>query len=242
MDAICAEPAVDALCRQLDAVSLTVASECADVFVGHPGVHAIMYLEADKQPEGFGRTLRVPAGPLDASAAERTAYAAAALGVKPDRIRPKIHLTSLDAIRAQRFEPGCASRPVIALCLHQGAADDRRQRWASLCRSLEEQWNAMIVLMSGAADGLRIHNDLSGQLMPREMAAALSRSTVWLGDDPTYAALAGAVGVPGVFIADQANVGDDAMTSYCSCCASDQEIIETLGRMRREQNTLNVSQ
>lgn len=239
LEAICAEPAVEALCRQLGNVSLTVASECADVYVGHPGIHAIMYLEADKQPAGFDRMLTVPTGPAEATAAERTAYAAAALGVSLERMRPIIHLTSLDAIRAQRFRPGaCASRPVIALCLRQDAGP----RWASLCRTLEERWNTEFVLVSGAADGLHVHHDLAGQLMPREAAAALTRCAMWLGDDPTYAALAGAVGVPGVFISDRADAKDDAEMSVCPAGASDQDIIETLGRLRPDPKPLNISQ
>ena len=242
MNAVCAEPAIDALCRQSNAISLTVASVNADVFVGHPQVHGIMYIEADNQPDGFDRIVTIPAGPSEASAAERILHAAEALEVKLERIEPRIHLTSMDAIRTARLELGRPEQPVAALCLRQETdAESDCQRWKIICEMLEEQWNASIVLLSGQAGTAHIYKNLTGRLMPREAAAVLSRCAVWLGDDPEYAVLGWAVQTPGVFVSDKAVFQEDSGGGICSMFASPPEIMEALNRVRQKRKTLNVS-
>ena len=243
MDAVCAEPAIDALCRQSNAVSLTVASVNADVYVGHPGVRGIMYIEGDNRPEGFDRIITVPAGLSDASAGERILHAADVLGVQLDRTSPRIYLTSMDTIRTQRLELGHTGQPIAALCFRQetdGDSDSWR-RWTSICDALQEQWNASIILLAGTGGALRVHKNLVGRLMPREAAAGLSRCTVWLGDDPVYAALGAAVQIPGVFISERPVFQEEQMIETCPAFASDTEILEALNRVRRERKTLNVS-
>lgn len=243
MDAICAEPAVDAFCRQSAAVSLTVASVNADVYVGHPGVRGIMYVEANNRPEGFDRIITISARPSDASVEERILHTADVLGVELDRTSPRIFLTSMDTIRTQRLELGRTGQPIAALCLRQevNADSDSRQRWMSICQALQEQWNASIILLSGTGGALRIYKDLVGRLMPREAAAVLSRCTVWFGDDPTYAALGAAVQTPGVFISERPVFQEEQMIETCPAFASAAEILEALNRVRQERKTMNVS-
>lgn len=244
LDALCAEPAIDALCRQSPSVALTVASAHADVYVGHPGISGILYLEPDNHPAGFDRTLIVPAAPAEATIAERIALAAEALGVQVDRTCPRIHLTSLDTLRTERLELGRANQPIIALCLSEtaNAGADRRRRWETLCQRLEERRGAAIILLAGPDSALRVHKNLSGRLMPREAAAVLTRCAAWLGDDAVYAAMARAVNVPGVFISDGAAIEPDQTVCVCSCDASDEQIFDALNSVQGQKKTINNTQ
>ncbi len=229
------------MCRQSHSVSLTVASANADVYVGHPGVCGILYLEPDKRPDGFDRVITVPAAPFNATVSERMAHAAASLGVRPDRCRPHIHLTSLDTLRTERLELGRPDQPIVALCLSEmpSTDPDRQRRWETICQSIERQWNAAIILLSGADRGLRVHKNLAGRLMPREAAAVLSRCTVWLGDDATYAVLAQAVDVGGVYVSDAAVLEADQLIYTFTTEASDQQILDALNAGCEEKTKLN---
>lgn len=232
MDALCAEPAIAALGRQMRSVPLTVASANADVYVGHPGISGILYLENHTPLGGFDRTLVVPAGTSAMTLAERVACAAEALGVSVERREPQIYLTSLDALRTERLELGGPQQPIMALCMGDDAGDDRWRRWEGVCRTLKDEQGTAIVLLSGRRGALDVYKNLAGRLMPREAAAVLSRCAVWLGDDPTYAALAGAVGLPGVFVSDAAVFEAGGRVGLCPADAPDERILAMLERMR----------
>ncbi len=75
--------------------------------------------------------------------------------------------------------------------------------------------------------------------MPREAAAVLSRCTVWLGDDATYAVLAQAVDVGGVYVSDAAVLEADQLIYTFTTEASDQQILDALNAVCEEKTKLN---
>lgn len=226
IDTLCAEPAIAAMSKTSDAPRLTIGGAYADIFAGHPNVRGLWFPDADTQPEGFDRIVSLPAAEASASAMQRIIQAATRLAVTPSRLRPRIVLTGLDALRAGRLELERLGRP-IALCLTEAActAPTLRQQWKQICCLLSELPNTAVVLLAGVEQSLPVQKDLAGRLTVREIAAALSRCAAWVGDDLTCAALAGAVNVPGVFISDSAALDEPFAMCRCGVEATAQEIV-----------------
>lgn len=242
VDALCAEPAIDALCRKRTSASLTAASAFADVFVGHPGLSGILYPDVEESPGGFDEVLTISACAAATPPSERVDHAVAALGVALERTVPRLYLTSMDVIRAERLTPQRQDAPVVGLFLCTVTDPAARQRWDALCRTLHEQWDAETVLLAGPAEDVCVRRDLSGRLMPREIAAALSRCTAWAGDDPMYAMLARAVDAPGVFVSDTAILEASPTLRVCPTTATAQELFDAMESMRGKSKTVKNDQ
>lgn len=240
IDALCAEPAVEAFGSQAEAMSLVIGGAFADVYAGHPNVRGLLFPDTETQTEGFDRVLTIPAGAGGMSAAERIAAAAGKLTVTPQRLRPRLYLTGLDTLRAERLELERLGR-TIALCLTEQAfcVPALRQRWNTVCHLLRQRPHTAVVLLAGQEQSLSVQKDLAGRLTAREIAAAVSRCAVWAGDDSVCAALAGATGSPGVFVSDNPMFDGTFEMVRCGVSASAEEIAAALDKLMMASALMN---
>jgi hypothetical protein len=208
-EALCAEPAVSAFARQSPPAEITICSRAADLYVGHPQIRGIMYRYMDGMTSVFDRTIELTGEGMNCKELMRS-YAAQ-LNAHEQPERPHIHLTTMDRIRIGRFGLKPLEGPVAVMVLPEHFAESAV--WDLTAAEIEERLGASVIFLSlQKYAGLEHGRNLTGRLMPREMAAILSRAGAWLGFDAEAAALGWAAGTEGIlFVPDSCESPDPAI-------------------------------
>lgn len=238
LGALLAEPALRALAAGHPGdLAITVCHEYADLFAGHPAVHALAYAYPDK-PEAFDQIITLQAGQGKGTTMDKMLEYAANLGTTPGDNQPKIFLNSFDLLRAQRFGLSKIPHPRLALILPEPMAAEEATAWRDLCRTLTEKLECGIVLL-GPDGGRRFEygRDLRGKLMARETAAVISQCDVLISPDAEMVWVASAVRVPGIFVGCPDIARTDcpgAEQGIVEYAAGPEYVVEALSRLQQQ--------
>lgn len=200
--ALCAEPAVAAFQRAHKQMRITVCNPAADLYVGHPAVSGIMY-QPEVCPDGFDRIMDWTANAGDPTGlVSQFAHQA---GVTVESQKPTIYVTSMDRLRIGRFGLASLQRPVAVIILPEGTeGTDVPAGFETLAADIEERLGGSAVFISMKKyTTLENGTNLTGRLMPREMAAVIGRADGWIGLDLRAACLGWAAGGKGILLVDE---------------------------------------
>lgn len=235
LEALLAEPAIRAL-GSGGGEAITVCHEFADLFAGHPAVHALAYTYPE-HAEQFERIITLEAGQEKGKTMDRIWDYAGQMGVSLSDERPRLFLNSFDLIRVQRFGLGKVPRPRTAVALPEGMSTAQEAAWRGLCRTLGEKMECGIVLLGREVnERVSFGRDLRGKLMARETAAVLSQCDVLIAGDAEMIWTAAAVKVPGIFVGSAAMasmVCPEARQGVVECAAEPEDVIEAMSRLSR---------
>lgn len=230
-EALCAEPAIRKYgIEQAGNIKLTICCENADLYVGHPVVEGIMY----QSPETEGPFNRVVVlEPIGESADSKMRGYAEQLDVTMSG-HPEVYLTSLDLIRTDRFGLSKLKKTLIAIILSNRNNDTAK--WNNLARILSERFGACVAFLSFSKhSGLEFGFDLTGRLMPREMAAVLSKTRCWIAEETDGALLGIAVKTAGILLTDEALFEERPLVEQLSARCTEDEIVQSVCGMIQDR-------
>lgn len=241
------EPSIRALGRkEADHAQITVCHEHADLFVGHPAVHGLVYGDVEDLKESFDKVVYLRDEPGKGDPMDWIFDAAHQLGVTLEQRVPQITLTSFDFVRTQRFGISKMPRPRVALSTasgeHAGWQPECRQE---ICRILYEKMHAGMIYVGAACGEIETcAKDLREKLMAREIAAVLKQCDLLISDSEEIVSLAAAVKVPTVYICKKswdswtAEEGAWVISVYPEKPEDVLEAIKQLGPVLSIQNAL----
>jgi hypothetical protein len=201
VEALCAEPAIAAFQQAFGKrVCMTVCSSAADLYVGHPAVRAIMY-HSRQVPDGlFDRVIDLEAGTLEPL--RRVRRYAEQMAVELSDMRPRIYVTSMDRLRTGRFKVTERDRLCTVILLPEQTTS--LEQMDTLAADIEERLGAGVVFVSlSKYPALEHGKNLTGRLMPREIAAVLRDADLWIGMNAEAAVLGWAAGSGGIVFTDE---------------------------------------
>jgi hypothetical protein len=200
-EALCAEPAIAAFQQAFGKrVRLTVCSQAADLYVGHPAISAIMYDGRQASDGSFDRVIDLETG--GSNPVRLVQSYAEQMGVEVSDLRPHVYVTSMDRLRTGRFGVAKLQRPCTVILLPEQMAS--LAPMDALAADIEERLGAGVVFVSlKKYPALEHGKNLTGRLMPREIAAVMSRADVWIGMNAEAAVLGWAAGSGGVVFTDE---------------------------------------
>ena len=235
--ALLAEPGIRAL--HLDGAGdpeITVCHETADLFAGHPAVHALAYSYPERTDQ-FDRIITLQAGRGKGTNMEKIEVYAAGAGAVLHENQPKVFLTSFDLIRVQRFGLNQVVRPRVALTLPTYLPAAEEEGWIALCRALTERMGCGVVLLGDEGTvNIPGGKDFRGKLMAREMAAVLSQCDVLITSEAEMIWMGLSVRVPGVFIGTEEMARmlcPDREQGGFECATGPHDVIEAMSRLER---------
>ncbi|MHC5083177.1 MAG: hypothetical protein ACYTET_04475 [Planctomycetota bacterium] len=205
-DALCAEPAIRKYSQEkLSSGQLTICCEHADLYVGHPAIGGIMYDLTEEDRDRFTQTIVLE--PVEGSVDERMERYGEQLDVKLDQDVPNIYLTGLDWIRIERFGLSKMDKPTVAMVLSDDTA--AADLFNELALILHERFGFGIVFLSSIKQKVpETEKNLTGRLMPREMAAVFSKVDCWVSDSAASAVLSLAVSSKGILLGSDSDIMD----------------------------------
>ena len=211
---------------------LTICCENADLYVGHPAVGAIMYDLTEEDRKRFTQTivLNPAAGTVD----QRIDDYGKQLDVELDQEVPNIYLTSLDWIRIERFGLSRMDKPTVAMVL----ADHTMARdiFNELALMLHERFGFGVVFLSPVKQQvLEGEKNLTGRLMPREMAAVFSKVDCWVSDCVSSPVLSLAVSSQGVLLAAERELIDCQNVDVVSFDTDVEEICQRIAALCEQE-------
>lgn len=227
-EALCAEPAINAFGRQWqEHMRISVCTPAADLYVGHPQVSGIMYRQEDAVG-GFDRTIDLREGA--AGLVQLVQDYAGQLGITDALARPQVYVTSMDRLRTRRFGLAALELPVIVIVLPEETIN--LSKWDVMAADIEERLGGSAVFVSTRKyPALQHGKNLTGRLMPREIAAVLSRADGWIGFGAEAAAIGWAAGTKGIIFAGNDFESPDAGIAVRSECMDRESLLEAVSEM-----------